>query len=263
MDAFVGGWPILAGIGAVIVAGAVVERALRRRGATFSPGEGALWLATSTAILAAAAVVGLGCLRPSFTPRYLVAFAPGALLGLVLAARNLSDNGARSARIALLAMAIGAAWHAARTEVPLGRRAYQFQTASDALARAGVRRLVFLWDNPTDRALAPEERDALAGFFMRRSGRAVKVIGVRPAPGSDPNPLLVAAARPSGSGVLWLYDLRVPGAEARRFPPDLGRLDPQLRCRRYVGAAFGVTPALGVIGCVRAPASLPPPVRPT
>ena len=250
LDVAADGWPVVAAVVASVVGGITVERALRRQPTRFSPGEGALWLAAVASLAGAVAVVALGFLRPSFTPRYLIVFGPGVLLGLVLACRNLSADGGRLGRIAVLLIVAGSAAHLAVREPHLGRRAYQFQTASDWLMGAGARKLSVIWDNPTDRALAPEESRALFGFFFDRAHRPVSVTDLGFDPNTNPNARLLAATRRGADALLWVYDVRVPGTAARRFAPTLAAADaddPDLECRAFAGGA------LGVWACVRRP----------
>lgn len=250
LDVAADGWPVLAAPAAAVVAGVTIERALRRRPMRFSPGEGALWTAVAASVLGAAAVLGLGWLKPSFTPRYMVAFGPGVLLGLVMACRNLSADGAKLGRMALLAIVCGSALHLAWTQSPAGRRAFEFQTASDWLMEGGVRRVTTLWDNPTELALAPEEGDALFGVFFRRAGRRVALREQAYARGRDPAPALLASLRAPGDGFLWMYDTFVPGTAATDFPPTLDEAaaaDPGLACRDFAGGH------LGVWACLRVP----------
>ena len=255
LDVAADGWPVVAAVVAAVVGGVTVERALGRTSTRFSPGEGALWLAATASVAGALAVVALGFARPSFTPRYLVVFGPGVLLGLVLACRNLSSEGARLGRIGVLLIVAGSAAHLAWTQNPAERRAYQFQTASDWLSANGARRLAVVWDNPTDRALAPEESRALFGFFFARGRRPMPVTDLGFDPDRAPDARLLAATPGRGDALLWLYDVRVPGAAARRFPSTLAQaqaVDPGLDCRRFAGGS------LGVWACVRLAPALSP-----
>ena len=236
-----GAWP---GWGVLLALGVLLRRRLQADGRTGPAVRAPEALTALTAVAAASILIVGGVLRPSFTPRYLVPELPGVALGLVLALR-IAAPAAAGALQALLVVAVGACAvvEAARSD-SAGRRAYQIETASADLARAGVRRLAFLWDNPTDGVLAPAERSALADAFFVRAGRPVQVIGVRTGVDEDPNARLAAAP---ADAVLWLYDLRVPRTAARRFPPRLEAIDPRLSCRRYAGGA------LGVVACVRSP----------
>ncbi|MBE7219039.1 MAG: hypothetical protein INR64_11255 [Caulobacteraceae bacterium] len=252
LDVAADGWPVLAAVVVAVVGGIVVERELGRAPTRFSPGEGALWLAAAASMAGAVAVVLLGFMRPSFTPRYLVAFGPGVLLGLVIACRNLSADGAKLGRIGVLLIVSGSAAHLAWTQKPAERRAYQFQTASDWLMAHGVRRLAVVWDNPTDRALAPEESRALFSVFFDRARRPVVVSDLGFDPDAAPDARLLAATPAAGDGLMWLYDVRVPNTAARRFAPILpaaDAADPGLACRRFAGGA------LGVWACARTAAS--------
>ncbi len=254
LDVATDGWPVVAAVVVAVMGGIVVERALGRASTKFSPGEGALWLAAVASLAGAVAVVALGFARPSFTPRYLTVFGPGVLLGLVLACRNLSADGARLGRIVVLLIVAGSAAHLAWMQKPAERRAYQFQTASEWLIARGARRVAVVWDNPTDRALVPEESRALFGFFFDRAHLPVQIADLGYDPASAADVRLLAATPAAGDGLLWLYDVRVPGTAVRRFPPQLPRVDaadPGLACRRFAGGA------LGVWACARTAAASP------
>lgn len=230
---------------ALLLVGRLLERPLAARGWTgerVRTPEVALAL---TAVAAAAIVVGLGLLRPSFTLRYLVPDMPGAALGLVVALRAAGPRGATLTQALLVGFAALTAVTQALHSDAAGRRAFEIETASADLAAAGVSRLVFLWDNPTNAALTPPERTALAGAFFVRAGRPVAVEGVAAAPGEDPNPRLAAALKAQGSAVLWLWDRKVPHTAAVLHPPRLETLDPAIRCRAYAGGS------IGVLACVR------------
>ena len=256
LDVAADGWPVIAAAVAAVVGGVTVERALGRTSTLFSPGEGALWLAALASVAGAAAVVALGFFRPSFTPRYLVVFGPGVLLALVLACRNLSAEGARLGRIAVLLIVAGSAAHLAWTQKPAERRAYEFQHASYWLMANGARRVAVVWDNPTDRALTPEESGALFGFFFNRAKWPVALNDLGYDPNSSPTLRLLAATPRIGDALLWIYDVRVPRTAALRFHPRLDvaeQADPGLHCARFAGGP------LGVWACER---SAPPPARP-
>ncbi len=243
LDAAADGWPVVAAVVVAVVGGVTVERALGRRPTGFSPGEGALWLAALASVVGAAAVIALGFVRPSFTPRYLTVFGPGVLLALVLACRSLSSEGARLGRIAVLLFTAGSAAHLAWTQRPAERRAYEFQTASEWLIAHDARRVAVVWDNPTARALAPEESRALWGFFFDRARRPVEVVDLGYDPRTPPDARLLARTTRPGDALLWLYDVRVPGTAERRFRPGLPRADaadPGLDCRRFAGGPLGV-----------------------
>ena len=243
-EVLAGAWPAALAALALAGAAAAATRARRRAPETFAPAEGALWAAALASVAGGLLLVGLGALKPSLAPRYLAPFAPGALLSPVLMLRGAEGWPRAAARAAIVLVFAAAAGAAAGSANTAARRAYQFETASADLARAGVRRLAFLWDNPTDAALAPSEREALADAFFVRARRPVRVLGVSLRPGEDPN---LRLAQAPADGLVWLYDLRVPRTAARRFPPRLQARDPALDCRRYAGGS------LGVVACVRKP----------
>lgn len=220
------------------------------------PGRGAVerpaaraWLAALAAALAAATLIVLGFLRPSFTFRYLTPSAPGLMLGLVLTARLLAGRRGPVAFAALVAAYAGVSGWALLHHLRMAPRRYNFERASADLAHARPVRLVFLWDHPIDPVLHPEQLAALGGFFLHRAGLATPVDAVVLRSGEDPSPRLLAEAQPPGSAILWLYDSVVRGTAAVHFPPHITALDPAWRCRSYGYRRFGV------LACSRAPTS--------
>ena len=181
-EVLAGAWP--AALCALALAGvaAAATRATRREPAPFGRAEGALWAAALTSVAGALLLLGLGMLKPSLAPRYLAPFAPGALLVPMLMLRGAVGWPRAVAGVAAVLVFAAAAATTARLAENRPRRAYQFETASRDLARAGVGRLAFLWDNPTDGALVPPERDALADAFFVRAHRPVQVPASRFAP---------------------------------------------------------------------------------
>ena len=234
-------WP------ALLALGVLAERPLAARGVEGARPRAPELTLAAAAVGAVAILLLLGLARPSFTPRYLTPAVPGVALALVAGLRLAGPRAAGALQAGLVAALALAATASGLRASTAERRAFQMETASADLGRAGVRRLAFLWDNPTDGVLAPPERGALADAFFVRDRLPVEVTGLPYAP-ADPNPRL-AAATPPGGGLLWLYDLRVPRTAARRFPPRLEAMDPGLSCRRYAGGA------LGVVACVRSPAA--------
>jgi hypothetical protein len=191
-----------------------------------------------TAALAAAFLIVLGMMRPSFTTRYLMPFMPGILLGFAWAISQSGRHWAPAPAVILLAA--GAASVATFETSRPGNKVYNFEAASHALMASGAGRLVFLWDNPLTRAAAPAQLDAMGGFFFRRQGKAVTVDPVFLRPGDDPNARVVSAAKTPDSAILWLYDLNVRTTAARKFPRRIEQRDPTWRCTDFGRGHFGV-----------------------
>ena len=198
-----------------------------------------LWIASGTAVAGALLIIGLGFLRPSFTTRYLVPFVPGVLLGLAI----LPGRMGRGGNVVLAMTAALFAWAAvpwAQTELSRGWRVYNWEVASTDLMRLRPARLLFIWDHPASPILAPDQLEAVGGFFFRRAHAPVQVSTIVLPADQDPNPRLLAALQDPGLALIWAYDRGVVGTAARRFPPRLDQLDPTLDCRNYGRGSVGV-----------------------
>lgn len=199
------------------------------------------WMWAGGAALAGLGLlVALGFLRPCFTLRYVVPFAPGLLVGLVGVLRRLSPRWS-----AALSLVLVAAFAAGDGPDRLGaafasRSVFSYEAASTWIGEAHPSRLVFSWDHPAAPVLMAGQLEAAGGVFLRRAGRPVPVAPVVLPSGRDPNPALAAAATPPGSAVLWLYDLGVHGTAAQAGAPRLDRLDPRLECRNFGRETVGV-----------------------
>lgn len=201
------------------------------------------------ALLGAGVLIAIGFFRPTLTWRYLAPFEPGLMLGLVLAMGALARDARGTAYLGLLAagLAIDGRWLAEGARH--GDSVYEalnYERASQSLMRAGVRRLVFTWDSPNARAMHPEQLAKYGGFFFRRAGKPVEVIPVRVGAGQDPNALLLAAARPAGAAILWVFDKDVGGTAANSYPPRIQAMDPRWRCTDFAGGKVGVIACIPV-----------------
>jgi hypothetical protein len=194
------------------------------------------------ALTAAASVLGIilfagaGVFRPIFNTRYLGPFVPGVMLGLLLALRWVARGERRVAygALTLLASVVCLFWLVAGAPHPDSNfDSLNFEVASQRLMRAGVSRVVFVWDNPTTRSMRPQEVEAMSGFFFRRAGLPIVTTPVNLSPGQDPNAALLAKAAPQGAAILWLFDRHIPGTAAAAYPPRLAALDPRYLCRDY------------------------------
>ena len=203
--------------------------------------SGGLGWAVAAAGLAAAAMIGVGFLRPSFTLRYLTPSAPGLLLGLVSLAGRLAGRRAAPLAIAILAAVyLGLGGWMLSHHLRMAPKRYNFETASAALGRGRPSQLAFLWDHPVDPILRPEQLSALGGFFLRRAGVTATVTPIVLRPGEDPNARLVQEANAPGSAILWVYDKVVKGTAAVAHPPRISRMDPSFACRQFGAGRFGV-----------------------
>jgi hypothetical protein len=202
-------------------------------------GAAPLWLAVLAAVLSATALIVIGFLRPSFSPRYLTPDGPGVLLGIVLLIGALAG---RRAAWALGAMVIGLGAAVADQLIAGERMAplnYNYERASQILEKVHPKHLVFLWDNPVDPVEHPEQLAVAGDAFFRRDGVNLTVDPVILKPGEDPNRRLLAGAAAPHSVILWVYDVAVHDTAATDFPPQITTLDPAWTCR-HGGPRFGV-----------------------
>jgi hypothetical protein len=206
------------------------------------------------ALTAAASLLGLvafaaaGALRPMFNIRYLGPFAPGVALGVLLALRWAARGEGRAACVAasLVAVALCGAWLAGGARhIDSNADDLSTEAASQTLMRAGVTRLVFVWDNPMvhGTVMHPLQADAVGGFFFHRAGRPVQVTVGDVVPIGDPSAQLLAIARPRRAAILWLYDSGVRGTAAAFRAPHIDALDPRYVCQTF--ARHGV----GAVAC--------------
>jgi len=197
------------------------------------------WVVVGTAALAAVVVFAVGMLRPSFTPRYLMSFVPGMMLGLALITVALGRRWALApAACALIFVAsavtwaIKGNWH--------GIKYYSFEAASDALMRSGAERVVFLLDSPMTRVYDPSQLQSAGGFFFRRERASVLIEPIYLRPGEDPNTRLLDAASSPGSAILWIYDVNVRATAATAHPPRIEQIDREWHCRNFGRLWYGV-----------------------
>lgn len=202
-------------------------------------GRPALWLAGLSAVIGLAIVFGAGMVRPSFTLRYATPFLPGVIMLFCLGVRAVSVP-FPAARVGLMLMALlhCADWSTASA----GKiwRYFTYEAASRDLLATHPTRLVFIWDHPAQQVEDPSQYVAAGGFFFRRAGSNVPVTPVMVRGDEDPNIALTKAASAPGSVILWLYDTRVRGTAAVRFPPRITVVDPSFGCHDYGKGRFGV-----------------------
>jgi uncharacterized membrane protein len=246
-----GGFHALVGLIGIAML-ALVLGAARPESAAETPQDGplprAVGVAVATAAIGAAIVVVAALFSTSFTTRYLIVFMPGLMLGFAVAVARLGRRSAAIPVALAVVLAVAAVIRAGELRGGGPLKTYNFQAASDALMAAGVRNLVFFWDNPSNPLFAPDQRAALGGFFFKRADYAAAVKSIDVPPGQDPHPQLLAAANAHpGSAILWLYDLGVRGTAAIAYPPALDRHDTAWQCRQFGRADMGI----GVLACVR------------
>jgi hypothetical protein len=188
---------------------------------------------TGAGVAVAVAFLGLGLVilvsfwRPLLTPRYLVPFVPGILLGLAVIPRSLGAFSYSATVVLVLMFGFGALVE------PPPNRSYNFEMASDALIAAGTKRLVFLWDHPANPIEDLSQLQIVGDFFFKRQGVAVDVKPFKLAEPGDPNPRLLEEARAPDTSILWLYHTRVTSTRAMTYPPRIAELDPAFRCRDF------------------------------
>jgi len=199
-------------------------------------------IAVALVTLASAAFfVLLGVFKPMFVERYITPFVPGLFLGLALLTERIRAYWS-AAPIALISIFMIGAYLSTFIGTPQ-RYQYNFETASQMLLQANIKKLVFLWDHPANIAENPLQLEAVGRFFFQRDGVDVTIVPLQPAHGADPNPPLLEAARTTSSdGLLWIYDTK-GNTGAKHFPPVISSLDPSWSCR-----TFGESP-IGILAC--------------
>ncbi len=193
--------------------------------------------AVGTSVAAIMFVYGLGFVRPSFVPRYLIPFMPGFVLGLSIWLRVWGRRAPILPWLVILPflwLAATGLLHRLREPTTDLRWNFTWEKAAEDIKAAGATGLVFLWDNPTTALGYPELLRRTGGFFYDRAGVPIRTrpLVLAGRGDIDPNRALIAAARP-GDAVIWAYDSNVPNTLATRHPPRLSALDPRWRCRNY------------------------------
>ena len=186
----------------------------------------ATWLAVFAGAVGWIAFLVLCFLRPNFAARYQIIFAPALLLGLALLAERACEiRSYTSIALVLVAIAPGLGYlNSDRHSL----NAFEFESGSQFLMGLGAHEVTFLWDNPLNQVMAPEQMDLVGGFFFKRSASNAIVRSIRLPVGTDPNLALAAETKKPYSGFIWVYDLAVRSTAAIKYPPHF---DPALyRC---------------------------------
>ncbi|MDE2596941.1 MAG: hypothetical protein KGL44_08695 [Sphingomonadales bacterium] len=182
-------------------------------------------LTVTSGIAAILAVFLVGCITPSFTPRYLLPFMPAALLGFACQLEGVNRRyPVLSVGVAMLCIYAGMMMGALSLALqkPDPDASFSLELASEWLAaNHGGDRVLFLWDNPTaDIGQEPELLSHIAAYGLHRAGVVapqVMVAGNLPA-AADPNHALFDRAAKQRASVLWLYDSNVPGTRGIAHP---------------------------------------------
>jgi hypothetical protein len=235
-----------------VIAAVLASPALARGEPAPASDVRALAWAAASAALGFALIALAGMIRPTLVLRYLAPFAPGVMLGLVLAVRALTGRRAGRPLIFLqgFAIVICLVWLARgaphRDSV---LEPESWERASLDLIGTGTRAVYFLWDSPDARIMPRDYAADAEAFFLRRAKAPIEVIPVMIGEGQDPNQALLKSAAPADSAIVWVYDKMMDGVAARRFSPRIATLDPTWSCRNYAEG----NPAIGVISCRRRP----------
>lgn len=227
---------MLFGVGAggaiiMIVIGISMARRLRHDGLAALPRDPATLVALS-GLVALAAMIAIGLLKPGFAARYLTVAIPPMLLGLALWANRTRVGDPRSVLIVFAMMAAMAAGLTVSTIASVyrdPRHVFNLERPSAWLAARHPARLVMLWDGPIGAQTSVAHLDAIGGFFLRRNG-PLTVTVARAGRADDPNRVIAAAARSKDAdAILWFANDEM-GA-ARR--PDIKRFPPGYACRDF------------------------------
>lgn len=204
------------------------------------------WLAAAAGLGAMLVFVAMGFFRPSFTPRYLIAFAPAYLLFLPLLCERVSDR-LKVAPTLCLALIIG---NGLATPLSYQVNDLEYQSGAEFLMTRGVRNVAFLWDNPNNQAEAPEQMRKVGGFFFDRKGANVVTTPIRLPLHADPNVELQRLATAPRDGFIWVYDVTVRHTAATRYRPRMAELSANYECLR-TGAFLEDQLMIGALSCIR------------
>ncbi|MBC9034093.1 glycosyltransferase family 39 protein [Sphingomonas sp. JC676] len=235
-----------------IVLGILATQWVRRRSAGIPlPYARSEVMLTVSALLSVALVVGVGFLRPSFEPRYLIPYMPALLFGLtvVLCRTHLL--------LSLLPSIVLASWAGAAVQnvatyaaadAQQALNPLEFERGSDWLMHANAHRVIFVWDNPTSQLGAQERQTEVGAFFFRRAGYTVDVQAIYLASDHQSASNLAALADTRGAAILWVGGAIYPAGlhdmaqfDCRDFGGDTSR---SIACIRKIGSATARVSAL-------------------
>lgn len=191
-----------------------------------------------TGLISAALVVGVGFVRPSFSIRYLLPYVGAVSLLIPVLLREVKHFAPATSMVIILLL-IGSAVPPFVNHLvePLGDHRYTFnfeQPSAWIMENSDVRRLVYLWDNPTALMSSPERLAEVGGFFFRRQGRPVDVLIPRYAMNADPHPAILAQTdHRSDTAIIWAYDRAVPNTSGLRYPPRFPQDKKMWKCRDF------------------------------
>ncbi|MCX7898826.1 MAG: hypothetical protein N2444_01835, partial [Methylocystis sp.] len=204
------------------------------------------WLAAAAGVGAVLVFVTIGFFRPSFTARYLFAFAPAFLLLLPLLCERVAGQ-FRMAPVICLALIIAngalAPWFHQKND-------FEYETGSEFLMKAGVKNVAFLWDNPNNQAEALEQMRKVGGFFFDRKNANVVTTPVRLPLNADPNVELQRLAATPKAGFIWVYDVTVRHTAAAEHMPRMAELSRNFDCQR-TGLSVDGELMIGALACIR------------
>lgn len=206
-------------------------------------------LAAVSGLTAIMIVFAIGCLSPSFSPRYLTPYVPAILMGLAVWLNSVDRICARASTVVILLSSIfllGTIRHHLMHPMTDRRYAIEFDRASAWIADHGrTDRLTFFWDNPAADAAEEAPLGQVGGYFLHRAGYSTIVDAPKMPVDADPNvTLFTEARRRQGVAVIWIYDLSVPGTRGAAHPLNLEKRD-GWTCR-----LFGMPPVANVAACV-------------
>lgn len=209
-----------------------------------SPEAQLVWIG----VVASALLIVSGAFRATIMPRYFTPAIPALLLGLALWCRRLriAFPAAPLLLFALFVPPMAATSLAGPRDVRfVERRHFEFETASAWLLERRPARLHFLWSTPTGAMSGSDNLAQVAGFFFRRSGRAVDVLVQRGR--GDYNRLLAeGAGSDPAAAILWVSDNDLP----RGISAAIGQQYRDWECRDFGGEGMLVyacrRPAIGV-----------------
>lgn len=197
-----------------------------------------LWLAAASGLVALAAILAIGMVRPMLIQRYLTPLVPLLLLSLVLAARQ--ANRAHLAYAAVAAIFLASSLRpAAHAQNSRETSSFGLASASSYLLGARPDRIVFALDVGAMAVLDPQSVAKVGAFLLRRAGNRAEVKAVRLGGGTDPSRLLLQQADGSRPAILWFYNVDDRSA-GRSNPPRIAALAPDWACQSEAEGPFRI-----------------------